>query len=182
MNTLVYKYGLRAPHENRDLALADLRLAHEYRNKLIEIERARRARVRLAEDALLGEPRLQARRNRKDFGGRRRGCRQVPRVHAQARRTGRVDRTAQARSLVSSRGELCLSRRPAARPTLVRCLQEEGAPPAMRARYAGGSTTPRRARCSQRRSQSGDQGVPQRFRTVMGHLPPRGRRREAVLQ
>jgi len=58
MNTLVYKYGLRAPHENRDLALADLRLAHEYRNKLIEIERARRARVRLAEDALLGEPRL----------------------------------------------------------------------------------------------------------------------------
>ncbi len=57
MNTLVYKYGLRAPHENRDLALADLRLAHEYRNKLIEIERARRARVRLAEDALLGEPR-----------------------------------------------------------------------------------------------------------------------------
>ena len=37
--------------------MQDLRLAHEYRNKLIEIERARRARVRLAEDALLGEPR-----------------------------------------------------------------------------------------------------------------------------
>ena len=58
MNTLVYKYGLRAPHENRDLALADLRLAHEYRNKLIEIERTRRATVRAVEDDMLGEPRL----------------------------------------------------------------------------------------------------------------------------
>jgi hypothetical protein len=58
MNTLVYRYGLRAPHENRDLALSELRTAHEYRNKLIEIECARRKRVRAAEDALLGKPRL----------------------------------------------------------------------------------------------------------------------------
>ena len=58
MNILVYRYGLRAPHENRDLALSELRSSHEYRNKLIEIECARRKRVRAAEDTLLGKPRL----------------------------------------------------------------------------------------------------------------------------
>jgi hypothetical protein len=57
MTTLVYKYGIRSPHENRDLALTELRLAHDYRNKLIEIEKKRRARVRLAESAMLGAPR-----------------------------------------------------------------------------------------------------------------------------
>ena len=58
MNILVFRYGLRAPHENRELALSELRSSHEYRNKRIEIECVRRKRVRAAEDALLGKPRL----------------------------------------------------------------------------------------------------------------------------
>jgi hypothetical protein len=49
---LVYKYGLAAPHVNRDLVEAQLRAAHKYRNALVEIERDRRAAVREAEAAI----------------------------------------------------------------------------------------------------------------------------------
>jgi hypothetical protein len=47
----VYKYGLLAPTVNADLVWAQLRAAHTYRNRLIEIERERRAAQR---DALAG--------------------------------------------------------------------------------------------------------------------------------
>lgn len=42
----VYKYGLLAPTENADLVRQQMRLAHRYRNTLVEIERARRAAAR----------------------------------------------------------------------------------------------------------------------------------------
>jgi hypothetical protein len=44
----VYKYELKRPTANESLVREQLRLAHEYRNKLIEIERARRASSRAA--------------------------------------------------------------------------------------------------------------------------------------
>lgn len=46
MATRVYRYGLRAPYENAELVWNQMVAAHRYRNKLVEIERARRAEVR----------------------------------------------------------------------------------------------------------------------------------------
>jgi hypothetical protein len=46
---LVYKYALASPHENFDLIDLQMRAAHRYRNTLVEIERGRRAAVRLVE-------------------------------------------------------------------------------------------------------------------------------------
>lgn len=43
MSSKNYTYGLQAPVENRDRVLDQLRLANVYRNKLVEIELARRA-------------------------------------------------------------------------------------------------------------------------------------------
>lgn len=43
---LVYRFGLLPPTENHELVLAQMRAAHVYRNRLTEIERARRAKVR----------------------------------------------------------------------------------------------------------------------------------------
>lgn len=57
MSTIVYRYGLRTPHENLELVLSQLRAAHKYRNALVEIERARRSAVRAAEEQYLGDPR-----------------------------------------------------------------------------------------------------------------------------
>lgn len=56
MKTINYVYGLRAPVANANLVAEQMRLAHVYRNRLCEIELARRA----ATDALLLElcPRL----------------------------------------------------------------------------------------------------------------------------
>lgn len=51
MNTKNYAYGLRAPVENRELVLDQLRLASQYRNRLVEIELKRRAET----DAVLQE-------------------------------------------------------------------------------------------------------------------------------
>jgi transposase len=46
MPILVYRYGLRPPCENVDLVSDQIHLAHQYYNKLIEIERDRRKKVR----------------------------------------------------------------------------------------------------------------------------------------
>jgi Putative transposase DNA-binding domain len=46
MTELVWKYGLTAPTEQRELVLSQLRLAHEYQCALVRIERGRRARER----------------------------------------------------------------------------------------------------------------------------------------
>ena len=46
---LVYRYALATPHENYDLVEAQMRAAHRYRNVLTEIERGRRAAIRLIE-------------------------------------------------------------------------------------------------------------------------------------
>lgn len=43
--SLVYSYQAKGPVENADEALSQLRLAHRYRNKLVEIELERRRRV-----------------------------------------------------------------------------------------------------------------------------------------
>ena len=43
---IVYKYRLAAPHEGGDIVLAQMRLAHIYRNTLTEIENGRRTAVR----------------------------------------------------------------------------------------------------------------------------------------
>ena len=48
MPTMVYKYGLLSPVESADEVRGQLLLAHRYRNMLVEIERARRAAVRVA--------------------------------------------------------------------------------------------------------------------------------------
>jgi hypothetical protein len=45
----VYKYGLLPPTENAALVRDQMRLAHRYRNTLVEIERGRRAAMREAE-------------------------------------------------------------------------------------------------------------------------------------
>lgn len=50
MGTLVYQYGLLPPIENADIVREQMRLAHRYRNTLVEIERGRRAAVRALED------------------------------------------------------------------------------------------------------------------------------------
>jgi hypothetical protein len=44
---LVMKYGLRPPNLNADMVRQQMRAAHQYRNVLVEIERGRRAAVRL---------------------------------------------------------------------------------------------------------------------------------------
>ena len=46
MSNLVYRYGLLAPTVNADLVDAQMRAAHTYRNRLTEIERERRGRLR----------------------------------------------------------------------------------------------------------------------------------------
>jgi hypothetical protein len=46
MSTLVYRYGLHAPHEGADLVREQMRESTRYRNDLVEIERWRRDRVR----------------------------------------------------------------------------------------------------------------------------------------
>lgn len=46
METIVYKYGLLRPTQNADLVERQMRLAHNYRNDMTHIERARRAAVR----------------------------------------------------------------------------------------------------------------------------------------
>jgi hypothetical protein len=47
--SIVYQYGLHAPHEGTGLVHEQLRLAHRFRNTLIEIERGRRTSVRAVE-------------------------------------------------------------------------------------------------------------------------------------
>ena len=42
----VYRYGLLPPHENAELVREQMRLAHKYRNTLVEIERKRRSDLR----------------------------------------------------------------------------------------------------------------------------------------
>lgn len=54
MTTIVYRYALHAPHEGADLVHEQMRLAHDYRNELVAIERARRAALR-AVDASVGD-------------------------------------------------------------------------------------------------------------------------------
>jgi hypothetical protein len=49
MPTLVYRYGIAAPHDGADVVLEQMRLAHEYRCTLVRIERGRRAAVRVAQ-------------------------------------------------------------------------------------------------------------------------------------
>ncbi len=48
MPTKVYQYGLLAPVENEEQIRSQLRAVHTYRNKLVEIERARRTALRQA--------------------------------------------------------------------------------------------------------------------------------------
>jgi hypothetical protein len=55
MPTLVYRYGIAAPHDNADLVYEQLRLAHEYRCSLVRIERTRRAEERAARLAVSAE-------------------------------------------------------------------------------------------------------------------------------
>jgi hypothetical protein len=50
MKTLVYRYGLLPPTEQPEAVAEQIRLAHQYQNQLIEIERTRRG----ARDAILG--------------------------------------------------------------------------------------------------------------------------------
>ena len=47
MSTVVYKYGVRRPTANAALIDEQMRLAHRYLNRLIEIERERRGAVRM---------------------------------------------------------------------------------------------------------------------------------------
>lgn len=49
MSTLVYKYGIHAPHEGADLVHEQMSLAQRYRNARVEIERGRRAAIRALE-------------------------------------------------------------------------------------------------------------------------------------
>lgn len=49
MPQIVYRYGLHAPHEGVEIVYEQMRLAHRYRNTLVEIERGRRAAVREVE-------------------------------------------------------------------------------------------------------------------------------------
>ena len=55
MTTLVYRYGLAAPHENSDLVEAQMRAAHEYRCALVRIERQRRGEERAARSGASAE-------------------------------------------------------------------------------------------------------------------------------
>lgn len=51
MATRVYKYGLRRPTHNADVVREQMRGGHVYRNRLTEIERERRRRIREAQAA-----------------------------------------------------------------------------------------------------------------------------------
>ena len=51
MTTVVYRYGLAAPHAGDDIVQDQIGRAHLFRNRLVEIERQRRAAVRMAEAA-----------------------------------------------------------------------------------------------------------------------------------
>lgn len=57
MPTLVVHYGLAAPHVGADAVQEQIRLAHAYRRRLVEIERARRAQARTAEASASAEVR-----------------------------------------------------------------------------------------------------------------------------
>ena len=46
MTSRIYEYGLLPPTTNAALVDDQIRLAHRYRNKLVEIERERRVKVR----------------------------------------------------------------------------------------------------------------------------------------
>src|SRR5271167_4725493 len=56
MGTIVYRFGLLPPTENAAVVRRQMRLAHDYRNLLVEIERGKRAALR-ALDAELGDTR-----------------------------------------------------------------------------------------------------------------------------
>lgn len=46
MGIIAYRYGLRAPTQGADLVAEQMRAAHRYRNRLVELERVRRAKMR----------------------------------------------------------------------------------------------------------------------------------------
>ncbi len=52
MSVVVYKYRLAAPSVSEPLIRDQMRLAHQYRNTLVTIERGRRAAIRAAEHAV----------------------------------------------------------------------------------------------------------------------------------
>lgn len=60
MTTMVYKYGLSCPTYNATAVDRQMRLAHEYRNTLVQIERGRRAAMRGAEERWAGVCALRA--------------------------------------------------------------------------------------------------------------------------
>jgi len=51
MTTIVYRYGLKSPTQNGDLVREQMRAAHRYQNRLIELERQRRVSLRELESA-----------------------------------------------------------------------------------------------------------------------------------
>ncbi len=64
MSTMVYHFGLLRPTVNKALVEEQMLLAHRYRNTLIEIERGRRAAVRLAMGGYADIQALEAEANR----------------------------------------------------------------------------------------------------------------------
>ena len=60
MATRVFKFGLRAPIENADVVESEMLGGHRYRNRLVELERERRARVRPILEANGYTPQLEA--------------------------------------------------------------------------------------------------------------------------
>lgn len=62
----VYRYGLLPPHEGGELVRKQMWLAHRYRNTLVEIERGRRAAVRLAMSAYAGMNALEEEHAKRD--------------------------------------------------------------------------------------------------------------------
>lgn len=60
MTVKVYRYGLLPPIENADEVRQQMRLAHNYRNTLVEVERARRAALRAANATRGDIPTLEA--------------------------------------------------------------------------------------------------------------------------
>lgn len=60
MPNVVYKYGLSRPTFNATAVDMQMRLAHRYRNTLVEIERGRRAALRAAEQKWAGIPEMLA--------------------------------------------------------------------------------------------------------------------------
>jgi hypothetical protein len=99
MSTIVYRYGIAAPHEGSDLVRAQMQLAHRYRNVLVEIERGRRAALRdlearlgrdvaialdetTAADAALARELSEARKDRQRTGLRRNSADHAARISA----------------------------------------------------------------------------------------------------